>query len=154
MAMREWLDSSGGKIAAGLLLLAAAAAVFFAVRNLFGESPEVRAANERVFIDTKTGQRFAHELKAGESFPVKAPSGGQTGFPAELCYWTRDGQIKQDPTPVLLKNWTGGEGPTFCPDCGRLVRPHNPTPMPGDRPPATEAEYKQRRGGAGQQDER
>ena len=154
MAMRDWLDSTGGKIAAGTLLAVAAVGVFFAVRNFFGDAPEVAAANERVFIDQSTGQSFSHTLQAGETFPVRAPSGKDSGYPAELCYWTKDGQQKTEPTAVLLKTWLGQEGPTFCPDCGRLVRPHNPAPMPGDRPPPTEAEYRQRRGGANEQDER
>jgi hypothetical protein len=154
MAMREWLDSPAGKIVAGVIFAVAAVAVFFSVRGLFGQSSEVAAANERVFIDRETGKSFAHELKVGETFPVRAPSGKNSGFPAELCYWTKDGQQKTDPTPVLLKTWVGQEGPTFCPDCGRLVRPHNPKPMAGDKPPPTEAEYKQRRGAPDQQDER
>ena len=154
MAMREWLDTTGGKIAAGALFAVAAFAVFLAVRNLFGTPSVVAEANRRVFIDRETGQSFPHELTAGETIPVRAPSGKDSGYPAELCYWTKDGQQKSDPTAVLLKTWLGQEGATFCPDCGRLVRPHNPRPMPGDKPPPTEAEYKQRRGGADQQDER
>jgi hypothetical protein len=154
MAMREWLDSTGGKIAAGLFLLVAAVGVFLGVRNFFGPRSEVAAANQRWFIDASTGKRFSHDLKAGETFPVRAPSGQNAGYPAELCYWTKDGRPKDDPTPVLMKMWKGEEGPTFCPDCGRLVRPHNPKPKPGDKPPPTEAEYKQRRGSPNQQDER
>src|SRR5687768_1290059 len=154
MAMREWLDSTGGKIVAVALVAVAAVAVFLAVRGFFGDAPEVAAANERVFIDQSTGKSFSHTLRPGETFPVRAPSGKDAGYPAELCYWTKDGQPKTEPTAVLLKSWLGEEGQTFCHDCGRLVRPHNPQPMPGDKPPPTEAEYKRRRGGANEQDDR
>ena len=154
MAMREWLDSTAGRIVAVALLAVAAAAVFIAVRRFMGDAPEVAEANTRVFIDQSTGQSFSHTLKAGDAIPIRAPSGKEAGYPAELCYWTKDGQQKTEPTAVLLKSWLGQEGQTFCPDCGRLVRPHNPKPMPGDKPPPTEAEYKQRRGGANDQNER
>ena len=146
MAVREWLDTPGGKIAAAVLVVAAAVAVIFAVRKAFGPPPEIAAANERVFIDAATGQAFEYTLKAGDVIPVRAPSGQETGYPAEKCYWTRDGQIKPEPTPVLLNQTRGKPGPTFCPDCGRLVVPHNPMPTPEDKPPPTEAEYRPRRG--------
>ena len=41
MAMREWLETTGGKIAVALLLLAAAAAGVWAVRSTFGTSSAV-----------------------------------------------------------------------------------------------------------------
>lgn len=142
MAMREWLDSAGGKIVTGALLLVAVAVVFIAVKNAFGPSAEVAEANKRVFIDADTGKSFTHTLKEGDVFPVKAPSGKEVGYPAELCYWTRDGQIKEEPTAVLLNEWVGKSGPTFCPDCGRLVRGHNPRPQPGDPPPPTQQQHR------------
>lgn len=104
----------------------------------------VAQERSRIFIDSQTGKSFRHEIEKGESIPVDAPSGGKTGYPAELCYWTADGQIKSDPTPVLLNSWIGKPGPTFCPDCGRLVVGNNPFPMPGSRPPPTEQEWRSR----------
>ena len=74
---------------------------------------------------------FRYEIKIGDSVPVKAPSGEKSGYPAELCYWTKDGQPKEDPTPVLLNQYVGKSGPTFCPDCGRLVVNHNPVAVAG-----------------------
>lgn len=150
MAMREWLESTGGKIAAAVLLVAAAVAAFLAIRNTFGPSSEVARANDRIFVDADTGKQFRHELKLGESIPVRAPSGKETGYPAELCYWTRDGKVKPDPTGVLLNSWIGKPGPTFCPDCGRLVVGHNPMASPDRKPPPTKEEYK----GRGQEEER
>lgn len=88
------------------------------------------AAN-RNFICAETGETFAHTIKPGESYPIINPKTGRpTGYPAELCYWTRDGKAKLEPTRVLLNQYAGKEGPTICPDCGREVRPHNPPPPP------------------------
>jgi hypothetical protein len=80
----------------------------------------------------------------GQSIPIKAPSGNNSGYPAELCYWTKDGQAKTDPTPVLLNVLVGKPGPTFCPDCGRLVVGHNPRPGAGVKAPMTQEEWKKR----------
>ncbi len=140
MAMREWLDSTGGKIVAGALILVAAVAVVYVVRNTFGPSADATDANTRIFIDAETGKPFRHELKLGDTIPLKAPSGKESGYQAELCYWTGDGKIKTDPTPVLLNELVGKPGPTFCPDCKRLVVPHNPMPQSGSKPPPTQAE--------------
>ena len=128
---RQFLEGTGGKIAAGVLLVIAAVAVVFAVRSVMGPSEAVAAANTRTFIDAETGKPFQHELTEGESLPVRAPSGKESGYPAELCYWTKDGQVRNDPYPVLLNEALGKPGPTFCPDCGRLVVGHNPRPHPG-----------------------
>jgi hypothetical protein len=103
-------------------------------------------ARERTFICAQTGKSFEHTLKLGEAIPVKSPYSGQnTGYPAELCYWTKDGRIKKEPTAVLLKTLVGERGPTFCPECGRLVVGHNPRPKAGDAPPPTEAEYQSKK---------
>lgn len=104
-------------------------------------SSTVTDERTRIFVDATTGLGFRHELELGETIPVEAPSGGKTGYPAELCYWTKDGQPKSDPTPVLLNSYIGKPGPTFCPDCGRLVVPRNPMAMPGMRPPPTREEW-------------
>lgn len=82
-----------------------------------------------MYICSETGKTFAHVRKSGEPSPVLSPhSKKNTGYPAEKCYWTKDGKIKDAPTYVLLNQHTGKPGPTICPDCGRLVVPHNPRP--------------------------
>ena len=76
------------------------------------------------------------------TMPVLSPfSGKNTGYPAELCYWTKDGSIKTDPTPVLLNTYIGDNSPTFCPDCGRLVVGHNPRAVAGAHAPPTKQEW-------------
>ena len=142
--LREFLNSPKGKtLSIAFAVVFVLAAAFFVWRAL-GPSDAEAIASDRVFIDAKTGHAFKHELKMGEVLPIEAPSGGKTGYPAELCYWTKDGQPKKDPTPVLMKSLLGQDGPTFCPDCGRLVVGHNPAPGPGVKVPPTEAEYKAR----------
>jgi len=121
----------------GLIVVAA----IYVAHDFFGSSSAAKASNARIFIDADTGKPFNHEIARGESFPIKAPSGNNTGYPAELCYWTKDGQISDKPVPVLLKQYLGQPGPTFCPDCGRLVVAHNPMPDASTKPPPDQAQY-------------
>jgi len=122
-----------------LAIAAVGVAVYVVKRSLF--PPVVTEERTRIFIDATTGQGFRHELQMGESIPVMAPSGNKTGYPAELCYWTKEGTPKSDPTPVLLNVYIGKPGPTFCPDCGRLVVGNNPVAKPGMKPPLTREEW-------------
>jgi hypothetical protein len=136
------LEKPAGKTLAILLVVAAIGAAGYVIKTSWMPAA-VSAERDRVFIDSTDNQPFNHELEKDESIPVDAPSGGKTGYPAELCYWTKDGQPKSDPTPVLLNSWIGKPEPTFCPDCGRLVVANNPPARPGGRPPPTRAEYEQ-----------
>jgi hypothetical protein len=142
--LRKFLNTNAGKILAigalGVLVLLAG----YVLWSNLGPSEGARLSTDRMFIDAKTGKPFEHTLRPGDVIPVKAPSGENSGYPAELCYWTADGKIKQDPTPVLVNARMGKPGPTFCPDCGRLVVVHNPTPDPNSKPPPTKAEYEKR----------
>jgi hypothetical protein len=100
------------------------------------------ASRERLYICSETGKAFAGELQPGGSNVLRSPfSGRNTGYLAELCFWTKDGSAKAEPTPVLLNSWIGKDGPTFCPDCGRLVVVHNPRPVPGIKPPPVRKDY-------------
>jgi hypothetical protein len=148
--MGKGSQGNAGKIVWAVIALIGLIWVGISVHNFF--SPPGMAAMYRVaFICSQTGKVFDHEPERGERIPVYSPySGGNTGYPAEFCYWTADGQIKSDPTPVLLNSWIGKAGPTFCPDCGRLVVMHNPRPRPGDRPPPTREEYERMHATSGQ----
>jgi hypothetical protein len=121
----------------GLIVVVAA----YVAHDFFGSTSAAKASNARIFMDADTGKPFNHEIVRGESFPIKAPSGNNSGYPAELCYWTKDGKISDKPVPVLLKLYLGQPGPTFCPDCGRLVIAHNPMPDAGSQPPPDQAQY-------------
>lgn len=144
--LRQFFQTRAGVATAGVLLLLALGVMVWVVRSVTTSDAEAFAGN-RWFVDAQTGKPFRADLEAGMAFPIKAPSGGNTGYPAVMCYWTKDGKIRTEPYPVLLKSWVGKSGPTFCPDCGRLVSERPRLPMPGSKPPPTEAEYRQGRRG-------
>ena len=92
---------------------------------------------------SETGKSFELSVDANTRVPVRSPySGKNTGYPAEFCYWTKEGKLKKDPTFVLLNSYQGIKDPTFCPDCGRLVVAQNPPGIPGDMAPPTKTEYR------------
>lgn len=135
--VREFLQSPAGKIVATTVGVLAVAYLAWTIAG-FGGSDAAAAANGRLFIDSETGETFRHTLKSGDKVPLENPTTGKrTAYQAELCYWTKDGSIKEEPTPVLLKEAIGEEGPTFCPECDRLVQRHNPVPAPGSTAPPT-----------------
>jgi|SRR6266496_1599965 len=143
--IRQFLNTGGGRVTAFIAGLLGLAVMVWAVRGNFGESDGAAMSRERVFICSETHKPFNYDLKMGDTIPVYSPhSGKNTGYPAELCYWTKDGKSKDKPTPVLLEEALGKPGPTFCPDCGRLVVGHNPAPTPGAKPPPTKEEYASR----------
>ncbi len=142
--LRRFLNTNGGKIVAAVVMIVLLGLAGYAIWDNLGASDASKLSTDRMFIDSKTGKPFEHTLRPGDVIPVKAPSGENTGYPAELCYWTPDGKIKQNPTPVLVNGRMGKPGPTFCPDCGRLVVVHNPAPDANTKPPPTKGEYDQR----------
>ena len=140
-AIRKFLQSRAGVATAGGVVALGLIVLIFTLRGAMTTEAESLAAS-RIFIDSTTLKPFKVTIEPGLQVPIKAPSGGMTGYPAELCWWTRDGQIRKGPYAVLLNSTVDKPGPTFCPDCGRLVVGHNPAPVPGSRPPPTQAEYK------------
>src|SRR5271156_2095806 len=137
---QQWLRSTPGKVATSLVMLALIGVCVWAVISSLG-SQTPGDPNDVTYVCSQTGKPFKHRNVLGESVPVLSPySGANTGYPAEPCYWTADGGTKTEPTWVLLNQTLGKPGPTFCPDCGRLVVPHNPPPTPGMRPPPTQRE--------------
>jgi hypothetical protein len=127
-----------------LAILMAVGGGWFAWRS-FGPSAAVVASSHTTCVCGETGKSFDVALEVGMTFPVQSPySGKKTGYPAEFCYWSKDGQIMKDPTPVLMNSWLGKPGATFCPTCGRLVVPHNPVPSAKASPPPTREQYRDR----------
>ncbi len=150
--MPELLKTPGGKMLGAAFAIIAIATVVVVIKRSF-VSPEVTAANTRDFVDSATGKAFKSEIQPGEDIPIRAPSGGNTGYPAELCYWTADGHVKDTPTYVLMNEYAGKPGqPTFCPDCHRLVVGHNPRASANRKPPPTEAEYNARHSNSNKSD--
>lgn len=142
---KEMLSGKAGPVIAGVIILVGG---FLIWNNASGSftNPALADNYNRLFICAETGKEFRYGLKLGDTIPVKSPySGKETGFEAEACFWTKDGKPTEKPTYVLLNSHKGGKEPTFCPDCGRLVRPLNPPAGEGTQPPPTEAELKARK---------
>ncbi|HEX8323227.1 MAG TPA: hypothetical protein VF595_04865 [Tepidisphaeraceae bacterium] len=143
--LRKLLETNVGKFIGMAVVALAVVYAIYTVVSLGGSSEAGRLSSDRVFIDAETGKSFNYTIKIGDSLPVKSPfSGKNTGYEADACYWTKDGKPKTEPTYVLVKERIGQRGPTFCPDCGRLVVGLNPSPGPGVTAPPTAAEFKQR----------
>jgi hypothetical protein len=126
--------------------------LFFVIRALTGYSSDGEESRNRWFVCAQTRKSFKARLEVGMSVPVMSPfSHKATGYPAELCYWKKDGTPKREPTPVLLNRLAdpNDNSPTFCPDCGRLVVAHNPPPAEGHAPPTQEEWLKNHGGAAG-----
>jgi hypothetical protein len=141
-SFREFINTSGGKIAGSIGCIVLVVVAVYEIHSFMSPDATVAFANDPLFIDSETGKTFRVPLRDGMTIPVVNPSTGKaTGYKAELCYWTKDGKPKTDPTPVLMNDDVGKPGPTFCPDCGRLVVHHNPMAKLGWRPPPTEAEW-------------
>lgn len=141
--LRDFLGSQAGRWAGIGFAAVTVLLLFLALYGSLGDSEAVASSRDRVFVCAETGKAFRHEIERGEVMPVYSPHSGETtGYPAELCFWTADGRIQDDPTAVLLNEKVSKAGPTFCPDCNRLVVGHNPHPQPGDTPPPTRNQYK------------
>jgi hypothetical protein len=143
MDVREFFRKPAGQVTAGLLTALAIVAVIWSYRSNFGQSEAAALSRDRTFICAQTERSFRYQVQPGDTIPVRSPhSGEQTGYPAEACYWTADGQAKPEPTLVLLNEYVGRNEPTFCPDCGRLVVMMNPTPSVMRNPPPTQEQYR------------
>lgn len=128
---------------AGSILVVGAFGMYFFVFAGGGISEVTATSNTRWYVD-ETGKSFRRALVVGESAQITT-SDGKKAWPAELCYWTKDGKPKAEPTAVLLNANLGKRDPTFCPDCDRLVVGMNPQAQEGVTPPPTQTEYKSRR---------
>lgn len=130
------------RVVASIFAITCLALGIWSVAHYLGPSPAVAASTRGQFMCAETGKPFTLTITPGMTLPVRSPhSGRNSGYPAEFCYWTKDGGIRKESFPVLLNSYLGKRDPTFCPDCGRLVRSRNPQPVPG-HPPPTRQEYK------------
>lgn len=115
----------------GAAMLALVAAISLFIFQIFGGPPTAAAQSQTLTaIDSESNEVFKDvPLKIGDTAPWANPrTGRRTLFPAEPCYWTKDGKAKIEPTMVLLNDYAGKPGPTLCPDCGRKVVGRNPMP--------------------------
>jgi len=116
----------GVVVAIGVLLFSVLRGLVWAPISPNEDSRRVTA------VDAVSGEVFAgYRLDMQESYPWRnTKTGERTLYPAELCYWTKDGKAKSEPTAVLLNDLVGKPGKTFCHDCGRQVVGRNPMPPP------------------------
>lgn len=115
----------------GISTVLVAGAAVITLYQIFGRSGDPGdASRRRVAVDSVSGEVFTdYPIHDGDSQPWKNPkSGERTLYPAEPCFWTRDGKAKLEPTYVLLNQYVGKPGQTICPDCGHVVVAHNPMP--------------------------
>lgn len=115
-------------------ILAILIAIVILWLQIFGGGRDAEVSSKRRdCIDAESGEVFLeYGITTGSNAPWKNPKTGKmTLFPAEKCFWTKDGQAKLEPTLVLLNRYVGKDAVTICPDCGRKVVLHNPMP-PGD----------------------
>src|SRR5277367_2682368 len=93
--VREFLQSGPGRMLSfGAVLIGLCLAGYSIWASI---KPSAVLADERMrwFVNIETGKAFQVELGVGQSTPLICPdTGKQTGYLAELCYWTADGQIK------------------------------------------------------------
>lgn len=144
--MQKLLEGKGGPIIAAIVLLIAAFTVYFLVFSKDGMSSVADDTANPYFID-ETGATFRAKLSLGENAEIKNPKTGKPGYRVEWCWWTKDGKKRPEPFPVLLNEYQGKPGPTFCPDCERLVVPHNPQFLegaPDPKLPPLKSEYRPR----------
>lgn len=124
--LQSWIRNDKVKIGGSLLLLLAAAVL---LARSFGGDAAADASRERLAIDSVTGVVHSIGIVEGDRFPWTNPDTGErTLYPAEKCYWTKDGKAKLVPTYVFVKLYANINEKTTCPDCGREVRQHNPLP--------------------------
>lgn len=114
----------------GIAAVALLATGFVLARNLLQSDSIADVTGRKTLVDSETGEVFQDfGIPAGGSFPYTNPKTKKaTLYPAEPCFWTKDGRAKLDPTWVLLNEHAGKEGQTTCPDCGKPVKAHNPLP--------------------------
>lgn len=117
--------------AQALIIVAALGVGGWSVWTFSGSSNAAESSSRvRAMIDAETGKVFEnYQIREGDKVPFANPETGRaTLWPAEMCFWTKDGGAKAEPTYVLLNGYVGIDKPTTCPDCGRAVVPHNPMP--------------------------
>jgi hypothetical protein len=111
------------------VVIAGVIVAVYLTREIKRQDVDELRTDERVMICAETGKTYNYTPHGAETMPYYSPySHKKTGYLAERCYWTKDGKAKLEPTFVLLNEYAGKEGKTYCPDCGREVVRHNPVP--------------------------
>jgi hypothetical protein len=113
------------KLIITVVAIALVAYAVYAYWSNFGQP--TLPADTRTLMDPETGKLY--EVAVDENFGpfphVNPDTGKRTLWPTEVCF-ARECAKKEKGTHVILNSFLGKEGPTYCPNCGALVRPHNP----------------------------
>lgn len=127
---RSRWDKKAALLLCGTVLAVGASVWVLARATVLAPQSAGDASRRRAAIDAETNEVFLDfAVNDGSRIPWKNPkSGKNTVYPAEKCYWTREGKAKLEPTYVLPREALGENGPTLCPDCGKPVVLHNPMP--------------------------
>lgn len=119
-------------VSIGIIVASVAALTVIVTGQFSGVSGSQLAglSEARTMIDAETLEVFVDfPVEPGTGAPFSNPETGEdTLYPAEECWWTEDGLVRTEPIYVLVKRNMGVDEPTYCPDCGRLVTPHNAFP--------------------------
>jgi len=109
-----------------------ATAGYLAWRTFTTAPPPEVDTPEVVYMCAETNKTFMHMPVTDEDQPILSPySKKNTVYRPESGYWTKDVRQKTEPTYIILNERLGKKEATVCPDCGRLVQPHNPLPPKG-----------------------
>jgi len=115
------------KLSIGLSILALASAVV-GFQLFFRGADAADFANAVVCIDAESGKVVKDFVPPAGKMAPWTGRGFTKLYPAERCYYDKDGKVKSEPTYVLVKALLGQEGETLCPDCNRKVTLRNPSP--------------------------
>lgn len=90
----------------------------------------IRSAFLTTMKDSETGEVFKQvDIRLEKNIPFTNPkTKTKTLYPAEECYWTKEGKAKLEPDYVILNERLGKPGRTICPVCGRTVTRSNSRP--------------------------
>jgi hypothetical protein len=127
----EPVDKKKLFLSAGAVVLSLGVLTFVVLRaTAFAPTTANEVSRYRAVIDSETGETIEKfGIQEGVGYPWKNPKTDKnTLFPAEFCFWTKDGKATLKPTFVLLNELVNKPGDTICPDCGRKVFARNPMP--------------------------
>lgn len=117
------------QIKLGVVVGALGLAMLLLVYQLTSQGADIsEMASGSSVMDSETGEVIPRFMAPKEFAPwVNPKTGKRTLWPAEPCYYNKDGSVKSKPT-MVIPNDVGYTDAKVCPDCGRKVVSRNPRP--------------------------
>lgn len=112
-----------------LLAVVAIVLVSYAACTIWGTfEDDIGEANTRTLKDAETGELVKVPVNEDYGpFPMlNKKTGKKSLYPTEICFANQC--EKAGGTYVIMNDLLGKEGPTYCPNCGALVKYFNPGP--------------------------